>query len=454
MKMNKLSIKSKITFWYIGLMISLIVIFLITIIYISENLVRANAYKNLKSSVVSAFDEIEVYDGELTIDNDFIIFNNNVHLSVYDDETGFIYGDIPLDFEYDETFSDKNDVRIIKHKNKKWYIFDSKKNFSGYGIIHIRGIAPATEVENIIETIVLISLIVLPFFLLFSAISGYFITKKAFKPIEKIRGAAEKINEGNDLTQRINIGEGNDEIYTLANTFDTMFDRLQSSFEREAQFTSDVSHELRTPVSIIISECEYGLENLTSIENARNTISSVLDETKKMSKLISQLLTLSRMDRGNQKLNFDKINISEMAHLIADSQQHNADNKNIKIHSEIEEDIFIVGDETMIMRIFVNLISNAVNYGCENGNIWIKLSQDKNFAICKIIDDGIGIEKENIPKIWGRFYQVESSRTTENIGLGLSMVKWIIEAHNGEIYVESEIGKGSSFVFKLKKERK
>ena len=234
MKMNKLSIKSKITFWYIGLMISLIVIFLITIIYISENLVRADAYKNLKSSVISAFDEIEVYDGELTIDNDFIIFNNNVHLSVYDDETGFIYGDIPLDFEYDETFSDKNDVRIIKHKNKKWYIFDSKKNFSGYGIIHIRGIAPATEVENVIETIVLISLIVLPFFLVFSAISGYFITKKAFKPIEKIREAAEKINEGNDLTQRINIGEGNDEIYTLANTFDTMFDRLQNSFEREA----------------------------------------------------------------------------------------------------------------------------------------------------------------------------------------------------------------------------
>jgi len=315
-------------------------------------------------------------------------------------------------------------------------------------------LAPATEVENIIETIVLISLIVLPFFLVFSAISGYFITKKAFKPIEKIREAAEKINEGNDLTQRINIGEGNDEIYTLANTFDTMFDRLQNSFEREAQFTSDVSHELRTPVAIIISECEYGLENLTSIENATDTISSVLDETKKMSKLISQLLTLSRMDRGNQKLNFEKINISEMTHLIADSQQHNADSKNIKIHSEIEENIFIVGDETMIMRIFVNLISNAINYGRENGNIWIKLTQDKDFAICKVIDDGIGIEKENIPKIWGRFYQVESSRTTENLGLGLSMVKWIIEAHKGEIYAESEIGKGSSFIFKLKKERK
>ena len=146
--------------------------------------------------------------------------------------------------------------------------------------------------------------------------------------------------------------------------------------------------------------------------------------------------------------------MSEMVHLIADSQLYNADSKNIKIHPEIEEDIFIIGDEMMIMRIFVNLISNAINYGRENGNIWIKLTQDKNFAICKIIDDGIGIEKENIPKIWGRFYQVESSRTTENLGLGLSMVKWIIEAHKGDIYVESEIGKGSSFIFKLKKEGK
>ena len=188
--------------------------------------------------------------------------------------------------------------------------------------------------------------------------------------------------------------------------------------------------------------------------DANNDYSCSLQNIKP-EELISLIKKLKETTRTHTfLLNFDKINISEMAHLIADSQQHNADNKNIKIHSEIEEDIFIVGDETMIMRIFVNLISNAVNYGCENGNIWIKLSQDKNFAICKIIDDGIGIEKENIPKIWGRFYQVESSRTTENIGLGLSMVKWIIEAHNGEIYVESEIGKGSSFVFKLKKEGK
>ena len=127
----------------------------------------------------------------------------------------------------------------------------------------------------------------------------------------------------------------------------------------------------------------------------------MLDETKKMSKLISQLLTLSRMDRGNQKLNFDKINISEMAHLIADSQQHNADSKNIKIHSEIEEDIFIVGDETMIMRIFVNLISNAVNYGCENGNIWIKLSQDKNFAIFNITATAKIYTQANTPTLRG-----------------------------------------------------
>ena len=452
--MNKISIKLKIMLWYMGLMTGLVILFLLIIFYMSEKIIHSYEYGYLKTTVESSFEEIYVKNGEIIVDNDMETKINTIQISVYNKNLGFVYGNNPLNFEYDDTFSDKKIIKTVKHQHEKWYVYESKKNYEGYGEIWIRGVMSAVGASQAIETVISISLIIFPFFLIFAGIIGYIITRNAFIPIKKIRSAAEKINEGNDLSQRINLGEGNDEIYTLANTFDTMFDRLQSSFEREAQFTSDVSHELRTPVSIIISECEYGLENLTSIENARNTISSVLDETKKMSKLISQLLTLSRMDRGNQKLNFDKINISEMAHLIADSQQHNADSKNIKIHSEIEEDIFIVGDETMIMRIFVNLISNAVNYGYENGNIWIKLSQDKNFAICKIIDDGIGIEKENIPKIWGRFYQVESSRTTENIGLGLSMVKWIIEAHNGEIYVESEIGKGSSFVFKLKKEGK
>ena len=109
----------------------------------------------------------------------------------------------------------------------------------------------------------------IPFFLIFAGIIGYIITKNAFIPIEKIRSAAEKINEGDDLSQRINLGKGNDEIYTLANTFDTMFDRLQNSFEREVQFNSDVSHELRTPISVIMAQSEYGKDNVSTVSESK-----------------------------------------------------------------------------------------------------------------------------------------------------------------------------------------
>ena len=261
--------------------------------------------------------------------------------------------------------------------------------------------------------------------------------------------AAEKINEGNNLSQRINIGKGNDEIHTLAETFDTMFDRLQTSFEREVQFTSDVSHELRTPISIIVSQSEHGLDHINSKEKVEKSFKVILQESKKMSQLISQLLTLSRIDRGHQKLNIEFVNISELAEVVIENQKMEADKKNIKIITEIEKDIHVEGDELMLMRLFINLISNAISYNKENGYVKIELIKTGNKLIGKIYDNGIGISKENINKIWIRFFQVDSSRTTDSSGLGLAMVKWIVEAHNGTISVVSQLEKGTLFTFEI-----
>ena len=314
----------------------------------------------------------------------------------------------------------------------------------------IRGVIPSSLAEKAIETIISISLIILPFFLLFAGISGYIITKNGFKPIEKIRLTAENINAGNDLSRRINLGQQRkDEIHTLANTFDTMFNRLQTSFENEVQFTSDVSHELRTPISVIISQSEYGLNHTESKEKMENSLKSVLKESIKMSQMISQLLMLSKMDKGHQKLNIEKVNLSELLDIIIDTQQIAADNKNIKINSVISPDIVIPADEILIMRLFINLITNAVNYGKENGYINIELFKFKDKIISKISDNGIGIAQENINKIWTRFYQVDSSRSSDSSGLGLSMVKWIVEAHKGSISVKSELNKGTSFTVEL-----
>ena len=168
-----------------------------------------------------------------------------------------------------------------------------------------------------------------------------------------------------------------------------------------------------------------------------------------MSHLVSQLLTLARMDKGHQKLNLTNINISELAEIVIDSRRENARTKNINIISKITPNIYADIDESMMMRVFINLLSNAVTYGKINGNIYFDLYIQKKMIVIKIADDGIGISHEHIDKIWTRFYQVDPSRNNEGAGLGLSMVKWIVEAHNGDISVISNIEKGTIFTIKI-----
>ncbi len=447
--MSKFSIKLKITLWYMGLMISLVSLFLIIIFYISENIIHSNEYKRLKHTVEYSFNEIKYKNGELLIDNDLQTKIDTIQISVYNKNFEFIYGDNPLNFDYEDTFSENGSIKTVRHEKEKWYVYELKKEYPGYGNVWVRGTLTSVGASRAIETIIFISLIGFPFFLIFAGISGYVVTKNAFKPINRIRSAAERINEGNDLSQRIDLGTGTDEIYTLANTFDTMFDRLQGSFENEVQFTSDVSHELRTPIAVIMSQAEFGKNDAVSLEEGKKSFDIILNETKRMSQLVAQLLTLSRMDRGHQKLNLEYVSIGELAEIAIDSQRENARFKDINIEENISLDSYASVDETMIIRVFINIISNAITYGKYGGNILVEVKKDKDKIISKISDNGIGISEEHINKIWTRFYQVDSSRSNNNTGLGLSIVKGIIKAHNGKIYVRSAPDQGTTFTFIL-----
>ena len=323
----------------------------------------------------------------------------------------------------------------------------------------IRGITPFSSLEKNIELIILIFIVIFPFLIFVSVLSGKFITKKSFSPIEQIVKTVNKISKGDDLSQRINLQNGEREIYDLAETFDQMFNRLQEAFDREAQFTSDVAHELRTPLSAIRMQSEYSLKYLNLNEESKDILKNILERSKKMSSLISELLMLARMDKKNQKLNIKNENLNEIIQLVIEVESNYAKEKNIKIIYDAKNDIFADVDKDMLTRVFINLISNAITYGNENGTIKITLNKIENESEntdvqkskikCQIIDDGIGISSEHINKIWNRFYQVESSRSTDNSGLGLSIVKWIIEEHKGTIMVESELGKGTIFTFYL-----
>ena len=354
----------------------------------------------------------------------------------------FFIGGLGSNFYHAKDFIEELDEKV-SFLNP--YIENFKNKLDNYGKVWIRGVMPNIGQSSAIETVIQISIIILPFFLILSAIGGYVITRNAFRPIEQIRRIAEKINEGNDLSQRINLKKGDDELHILANTFDVMFDRLQTSFENEVQFTSDVSHELRTPITVILTQAEYGKGYINSIEEAKKSFGIIEKEGQKMSKLVSQLLTLARMERGKQKLKLEHIDLSELIEMTIETQISSANTKNIKFITKIAPAIYANIDEMMIIRVFTNLISNAICYGKRDGTITIELFSENDKIISKISDDGIGIPKNELDKIWLRFYQVDPSKSGDNSGLGLSMVKKIIELHNGEIFVESKFGLGTTF---------
>ena len=446
---NNSSIKLKIGLWYMGIMILLVFSSLAIVFYISENIIHSSVRTYLKDVVIHRLDYLTIKNGEIIIDSNFDTMIQNVEIAIYDKDFKFLYGNSPNGFEMDNRKSKDDKIMIIRSNNQKWYVYNKKIELGNYGKVWIRGVMPNIGQSSAIETVIQISFVILPFFLILSAIGGYIITKNAFTPIEKIRRIAEKINEGNDLSQRINLGKGDDELHTLANTFDVMFDRLQTSFENEIQFTSDVSHELRTPITVILTQAEYGQDSISSVEDAQNSFGIIEKEGQKISKLVSQLLTLARMERGRQKLNIENINLSELLEMIIETQTLSAKTKNIKFVTKIMPEIYANIDEMMIMRVFTNLISNAISYGKQNGTVTVELFLQKNRIVSKISDDGIGISEDKLDKIWLRFYQVDPSKNGDNSGLGLSMVKKIIELHKGEIFVESELGKGTTFTIIL-----
>ena len=155
------------------------------------------------------------------------------------------------------------------------------------------------------------------------------------------------------------------------------------------------------------------------------------------------------MERGRQKLNLENINLSELIEMTVETQTLSAKSKNIKFITKIMPEIYANIDEMMIMRVFTNLISNAISYGKQNGTVTVELFLKEDKIISKISDDGIGISEDKLDKIWLRFYQVDPSKNGDNSGLGLSMVKKIVELHKGEIFVESELGKGTTFTIIL-----
>lgn len=443
-----MSIKLRITLWFTIFMTVLAGLAIWVMIYAGERQVQAAFSQELVHSVENKAEGLEWKEGSLLIGDGDASFVNGVYLSIYNDQGQILWGEVPTGFDTTKGFVNR-DADTVDSGGVTWQVYDAKHQVRGHNYVWVRGVMQEAGTTNVFDSILNTAYIVLPLFILLAALGGYFIIHRALRPVRKITETAQAMGEGKDLSERINLGKGRDEVYRLATAFDSMLGRLQGAFENEKQFTADASHELRTPVSVIISQCEAALEQGTSEAEYREALDTVLDQAEKMSMMISQLLTLARADKGHEKLHLEEVNFSELTEMVALQQEERATLRNIDVLTQIQKGIEIQGDETMLMRLWVNLVDNAIKYGREGGRIVIRLELMEGGVQGSVIDDGVGITSEDLPKVWGRFWQGSSSRRTEGTGLGLSMVKWIVEAHDGEVSVESRQGHGSTFSFFL-----
>ena len=444
--MRFLSIKTRVTIYFTLMMLLIIGLVMGVILIAGRGVVSDSAEGTLLDVVHDELDDVEFDDGALELDElDF--YRHNVYVQVYDSAGSFLGGAGPRSFAGASEFKN-GEIRRANVDGEVYLVYDIFLADEGPGV-WLRGVTSAANDFSAARAITILALILLPVLVLITAVVGWLIARRAFKPVRQITDTVDAINDGADLTARIGLHRGRDEIHRLAATFDRMFDRLERSFNAEKRFASDASHELRTPVAVILAECEYARQNAGSAEDYRESLDVVERQARRMSAIISQLLSITRLDQGTQRLSRERADFSELSGVVTDETVR-ASGKRLTLKKDIDPGVCADMDVGLMSRLVQNLVENACKYTPEGGTVTVTLKAGGGKLRLTVADTGMGIARRDLPHIYERFWQADPSRSSNSgSGLGLSLVKQIADAHGGTLSVQSSPGRGSAFTFSM-----
>jgi heavy metal sensor kinase len=294
--------------------------------------------------------------------------------------------------------------------------------------------------------------IAIPVALLLGSYGGLLLANQALSPVDRITRAAEQIGAG-DLSERVPLPDKMDEIGRLAATFNHMIGRLQAAFERQRQFTSDASHELRTPLAVMRGDIEITLRRKRTPEEYERTLTSNLEEIIRLSRLVEDLLTLARADAGQAALRCEPIELDKLCQQMAEYIM-----PLVQMHEQTLDyeppaaPVRVKADAQRLKQLLLNLLDNAIKYTGHGGRITLGLKVEGREAVLTVADTGRGIPPEDLPHLFERFFRhtrSTSDKVVTGFGLGLSIVKWIVDAHGGKIEATSKVGEGTTFTVRL-----
>ena len=284
----------------------------------------------------------------------------------------------------------------------------------------------------------------LPLIVVVAAIAGWFLAGRALKPFDELAHAAGEISSSS-LNRQVTSTHTEVEVQRLAAAFNDMVVRLNRSFEQLRRFNADAAHELRTPLTILRGNTETVLESPSLTEDERELLTSSLEELDRLAALISQMLLLSEAEAGRQVLVKKPFGIKPVLADLAEQIQPMAADQGVEIAVLDLSDAVIYGDELWVRRALINILDNAIKYSKQNGRIEISSSVANGAARIRIRDYGIGIDANDLPHVFDRLYRADParSRASGGLGLGLSLVKWVVESHDGNVRLSSELNCGT-----------
>ena len=445
--MKRLSVTMKLTLWYGAFM--LLSFFFVGYVFSRSAGVAADRYyrQELKQAASLAVENASFENGYLEFE-EMPGAMEHVHVSYFMEDGGLLYGHVCasaplLPGQYTKAYDDYE-----RHR----YILDEAFELSGYGRVLIRASISMEDADAITDQLPDVLFFLLPALLLISLAGGFVLSRRAMRPVKRITETARQITGGQDLEKRIPVLNASDEMGRLAGVINDMLMRLSRSFEREKRFTGDVSHELRTPVAAILSLSEEALMEGATMDEKNAAISKVHDKSLEMSRMIKNLLMLSRIDAGKLGLQIEKADLSDIAEAIVSQAIERYPDQEAFIHHGFSP-AECGCDPMMIAQLIMNLTENACCYTPKGGRIEIETGVSSGGAFFKIKNFGIGLAPGEEKTIFDRFYRANRARNDGGHGLGLSIAKAIADAHGASLTCDSKENDFVCFTLTMKNEK-
>ena len=438
-----MTIKKRIVIWYTLWMALLVIAAAVVFVSASGVMMQREVIKNLEEVVHDAAEDIRIRNGRLFWD-DVDFFDDGVYISIWKDGE-IISGRFPEEAPFAAISIDS--IQDISDENGSWYFLDIPLGENYF----IRGAERAYDMGLILSSMHLMVIILLPLILILAAFGGYVIVRRSFAPADKVIATAGDIADSDDLSKRIALGSGNDEIHQMAFAFDLMLDRIEEAFEKEKQFTSDASHELKTPLSTIrlLSDSILQAEHMDA-DMVREFVRDIGQEAERLTNITEDLLRLTRLDSGVVE-EAVPVEVWPVVQAVCRSLRLLADDKHIALELSVEQPCWVRATKGEIHQVIYNLVENAIKYNTDGGFVRVLLSADDTSAYITVEDNGIGIPDEDLDHVFERFYRVDKarSRAAGGTGLGLSIVRDTVRRRGGRIQADHRVGGGTVFTIEM-----